>query len=98
MADLEPNQVNSLQLLLTFLDELDENKIFFRLDRCRSEAKIVRIDVPGERWEVEFFPAGEIEVEIFRSDEGVLGPEKTLLALRRLLDEHGTKTDEIGGP
>jgi len=81
-------QTNSLQKLLDFLDELERHKIYFRLERDRSEAIMVRVDVPGERWEIEFFADGEVEVEIFRSTEsGVVGGSEAQAALRRLLTD-----------
>jgi hypothetical protein len=81
-------QTNSLQKLLGFLDELERHKIFFRLERARSEAIMVRVDVPGERWEIEFFADGEVEVETFRSTEsGVVGGSEAQVALRRLLTD-----------
>ena len=79
---------NSLQNLLEFLDELERHKIYFRLERVRSEAIMVRVDVPGERWEVEFFADGEVEVEIFRTTEsGVVGGIAAEAALRRLFTD-----------
>ena len=63
--------MNPLQKLLDFLDRLDATKIAFKLDHHRSEAVMVCIDVPGERWEVEFFASGEVEIEVFRSDGSI---------------------------
>ena len=37
---------------------------------------MVRVTLPGERWEVEFFDDRQPEVEVFRSDGGIFGPEK----------------------
>jgi hypothetical protein len=56
---------NPLENLLAFLAKLDHHKIFYRLSRPRSEAIMVEIAVPGERWEVEFFGDGHLEIEIF---------------------------------
>src|SRR6185312_10278911 len=79
-------QINSLQKLLNFLDELEKQKIYFFLERNRSEAIMVRVDVPGQRWEIEFFADGEIEVEIFRSTkDGVIGGSEAQEALKHLL-------------
>jgi len=81
---------DSLQKLLVFLDELECRKIYYRLERNRSEAIMVRVDVPGERWEVEFFVGGTIEAEIFRSNEcGVVAGDAAELQLERLLNENG---------
>jgi len=83
-------QTESLQKLLAFLDELERHKIYFRLEHNRSEAIMVRVDVPGERWEVEFFANGEVELEVFRSTEsGVVGGSDAQAALKRLLADFG---------
>jgi len=79
---------NPLQLLLRFLAKLERAGIDFRLDRVRDEAIMVRIDVPGERWEVEFFADGELEIERFGTtidhNQGIVdGPEAQQL-LREL--------------
>jgi hypothetical protein len=63
--------------LLDFLRKLRQQKIAFDLRNSRDDAIMVEINVPGERWEVEFLEDGEIEVEVFRSggeirDEGIL--------------------------
>jgi hypothetical protein len=69
--------------LMRFLDDLDERKIFYRLGRVRPETLMVEIAVPGERWEVEFFEDGQVEVEVFRSSGTIQGEE----ALTRLFDQ-----------
>lgn len=75
--------MNSLQKLLDFLSNLDERKIFYKLSRVRPEAIMVEIAVPGERWEVEYFADGHVEVEVFASPGLVNGEE----ALQRLYNE-----------
>jgi hypothetical protein len=57
-----------------FLNKLEDLRVAYRLDRSR-DALMVVVDVPGERWEVEFFPDGSIEVERFRSSGGVTTEE-----------------------
>lgn len=52
--------------LLGFLDRLDAARVGYRLNRVR-DAVMVEIAAPGERWEVEFFEDGHVEVERFRS-------------------------------
>jgi len=47
---------------------LDQAKIHYNLARARDETVMVEVHVPGERWEIEFFADGDVEVEIFRSD------------------------------
>ncbi len=46
---------------------------------------MVQVTVPGERWEVEFFPDHKREVEVFRSD-GSIGDASLL---EGLFNEHG---------
>ena len=52
--------------LIKFLDILEENKIYYKLNKVR-DAIMVEIAVPGERWEVVFFQNGDIVVEKFIS-------------------------------
>ncbi|WP_309707322.1 hypothetical protein [Armatimonas sp.] len=74
--------------LLNFLDDLERTRIYYRLERNRPEAIMVRVDIPGERWEVEFFADGSIEVEVFRStDAGILSGDEARAALERLLKD-----------
>ena len=56
----------SLGKLLTFLDRLEELKLHYRLSHVRDSI-LVEIAIPGERWELEFFDNGEIEMERFVS-------------------------------
>jgi len=70
--------------LLSFLNDLRAAKISYRLGHLRDEAILVEIAVPGERWEVEFFEDGIVEVEVFKSD----GTIHDALALSQLLAEH----------
>jgi len=67
---------------LGLVERLDAANIWYRLTVVRG-ALMVEAVVPGEHWEIEFFPDGHIEVERFRSDGEILGPE----AIERLLME-----------
>lgn len=82
---------NPLQDLLDFLSQLDQAGIYFRLDRVRDEAIMVRIDIPGERWEVEYFADGEIEIErfgvMFENNESIVSRPESRQLLQHLLDE-----------
>jgi hypothetical protein len=53
--------------MLTFLRKLGDAKIAYRLRHSRDDAVMVEINVPGERWEVEFLEDGGVEIERFRS-------------------------------
>lgn len=76
---------NALGSLLAFVRQLEEAGISYRLHTVRDAVMVV-VDVPGERWEVEFFEDGEVEVERFVS-QGVDGA--TPEALGAMIAEHG---------
>lgn len=58
--------------LLNFLETLEERKIYYKLNKVR-ESIMVEIAVPGQRWEVEFFPNGEVQIEKFISNGKFFG-------------------------
>jgi len=76
--------MNALQKLLDFLSKLHEHKISYRLSNPREESIMAVIDVPGERWEVEFFADGHVEVEVFKTTVEIEGEE----ALARLFEKY----------
>jgi len=53
--------------LKAFLRRLAKAKIAYTLRDSRDDAIMVKINVPGERWEVEFLQDGDVEVERFIS-------------------------------
>ena len=75
---------SSLGKLLRFLDQLELAKLAYRLEHVRDSITVV-VAVPGERWEVEFFDVGQVEVERF-SSSGKIESEDIL---DRLVAEHG---------
>jgi hypothetical protein len=82
--------MNAFQKLLDFLLRLDSAHIHYSLAHFRDETIAVEVVVPGERWEVEFFADGRVEIEIFTS----VGPSGIALedenALERLFAVHST--------
>ena len=56
-----------MKQLLAFLNRLEENKIYYQLEKVRCDAIMVKIAVAGQRWEVEFMEDGTIEIEKFLS-------------------------------
>lgn len=62
-----------MEHFLRFLNRLEEEKIYYRLNKVREEAVMAEIAVPGERWEVEFMEDGSVQVERFVSEGGVSG-------------------------
>ena len=67
--------VACMKKLITFLERLEEKKIYYKLNKVR-DAIMVEIAIPGERWEVEFFADGNVEVEKFISNAEILGEEE----------------------
>lgn len=85
--------MSSLGKLLDFLNKLDEYGFDYSLEHNAEETLTVLVGVPGERWEVEFFSDGHVEVEVFYSgteDDQLEGEE----ALDRLFAEHEDYLEE----
>ncbi len=59
-----------------FIRNLDATRTHYTVTSVREGAVMVQVTLPGERWEVEFFDDREPEVEVFRSDGTVSGPER----------------------
>ena len=68
---------NVFSELIAFLRKLEAAKIAYDLRHSRDSAIMVKINVPGERWEVEFLEDDEIEVERFISNGEI--HDKTML-------------------
>jgi hypothetical protein len=66
--------------------ELDRRHIAYELLIARDEALMISIAVPGERWEIEFFDDGRIELERFASQGVVDAPGVLGELLARLTD------------
>ena len=57
--------------LLALVNRLQQEKIAYKLRHSRDDALMVQVNVPGQRWEIEFVDYGDevqIEVERFSSD------------------------------
>lgn len=80
---------DSLQKLLDFLCRLERSKVHFHLEHNRDESIMVLVAVPGQRWEVEFFADGAIEVEMFLGGKGILAGDESRAALEKLFEVHG---------
>ena len=76
---------SSLADLAAFLRRLEDGRIHFTLTSVREGAVMVQVAVPGQRWEVEFFPDRAVEVEVFHSD-GSVGDSSLF---EKLFTEHG---------
>ena len=69
----------SLGKLLAFLDRLESVNLWYRLIHVRDSI-MVRVSVPGEMWEVEFFEDGHVEIERYVST-GAIEDEDALATL-----------------
>lgn len=59
-----------------FIRELEETRTYYSLTSVREGAVMVEVALVNERWEIEFFDDREPQIEIYRSDGTVFGPEK----------------------
>lgn len=68
--------MNGLGKLLDFLSNLETNQVRYALAHARRDSLTVCVTLPGERWEVEFYVDGRVQIEKFQSsgtsDEGEL--------------------------
>ncbi|UJF28468.1 hypothetical protein [Planococcus sp. 107-1] len=69
-----------------FLNLLEENQIYYKLNKVRAEAIMVEVAVPGERWEIEFSDEGTIEIEKFTSDGKIYSEAELDVLLRDFSD------------
>ena len=76
----------AIRSLHEFLRELEETRTYFGLASVREGAVMVEVALPDERWEIEFFEDRDPEIEIYRSDGTIFGPEK-LEELRERISE-----------
>jgi hypothetical protein len=70
---------HGLARALAFLDQLEAAHLPYRLEHVRDSLMVIVV-VPGERWEIEFFPDDHVEVERFVST-GVIENEDRLADL-----------------
>lgn len=69
-----------------FLNLLEEDQIYYKLNKVRAEAIMVEVAVPGERWEIEFSDEGTIEIEKFTSDGKIYSEAELDVLLRDFSD------------
>ncbi|MEN6334520.1 MAG: hypothetical protein ABFE01_09680 [Phycisphaerales bacterium] len=84
---------DKLSEILNLLRRLETAGIHFELARPRDCAVMILVTVPGERWEIEYLEDGTIEIEIFRSDGDIMGPE----ALNDLFSRFADRDDHAEG-
>lgn len=64
---------------------LEEAKIYFRLDRHRSDSVMITATVVGQRIEIDVFEDGHVEYSLFQGNEDV---EDDIPALEALIRQH----------
>ena len=84
-----------LQKLLAFLDQLEHEKVWYRLAHVRDS---ITVSVPGERWEVDFFENGTVEVERFRSSGTIEGEDALKMLMRSPDGDQGAPRDSEPTP
>lgn len=68
--------MSTLVDLQRFPKQLQETDTWYTLSFRREGALMVQLAVPGQRWEVEFFPDREPEIEVFKCQGDIFGPDK----------------------
>jgi hypothetical protein len=78
--------MTALTTAAEFCRELDRRHVTYELRIVRDEALMLSVAVPGERWEIEFFEDGRIELERFIS-QGVVEAPGVLAELLAWFDD-----------
>jgi hypothetical protein len=86
---MDADPTSAFRKLLAFLDRLEQAKITYRLEHVRESIMICAV-VPGERWEIEFFVDGHVEIERFASVDDVTSEEDEL---NRLVSNYGVEQE-----
>jgi hypothetical protein len=76
--------MTALSKAAEFCRALDHSGIAYELRIVRDEALMMSVAVPGERWEIEFFDDGRIELERFVSQGVAEAPGALADLLARL--------------
>jgi hypothetical protein len=71
--------------LYKLFEELNEHHLYFTVDSYVPDSIIIKVDVPGEHWEIKYVASATVKVEMFKSTDGVLGEEK-LTELLKILE------------
>ena len=83
--------------MLALLRRLDDGKIHHTVDQVREDALMIRVAVPGQRWEIEFVDYGDqvhIEIERFVSN-GRIDDEAALAELFAQFSDEEAVTDNV---
>ena len=72
--------------LYSLLRLLDEQRLWYRIDRHRSESVMITVTIVGERLEIDVFEDGHVEFSRFRGNEDV---ESDADELDQIIRQHG---------
>lgn len=64
--------IKSNHPLYEILEELDSAKIYYQLERTRSNSVMICVTIVGARLEIEVFNDGTIETSEFKGDESLI--------------------------
>lgn len=78
---------NQLENILAFVKRLEQSKIHYDLASNQEDAITIEVTVPGERWEIDFYCNGVVDVEIFRSDGKIRDQNATDELFSRFSDD-----------
>lgn len=78
--------MDNLKDINKFLNILDDKKIYYHLNKIRTESIMIEVAVPGQRWEIEFLEDGTIDIEKFISDGSFYGKEELEVLLNEFSD------------
>lgn len=72
--------------IFEIISDLQISKISFSLEITREDAITVLVAVPGQRWEIDVFKDGEVDVEVFRSNGDIFGREQLSDMIKKFSD------------
>lgn len=78
--------MTALSKATEFRRELDRRHVVYEFRIVRDDALMMSVALPGQRWEIEFFDDGRIELERFVS-QGVAEAPSALAELLAWFDE-----------
>jgi hypothetical protein len=81
--------------LYRLLRLLDEQRLWYRIERHREDSVMIAVTAVGERLEIDVFEDGHVEFSRFRGDEGV---ESDAGPLDQIIRQHGKDSDIEGAP
>lgn len=76
--------------LYRLLSLLDEQRLYYRVDRHRDDSVMITVTVVGERLEIDVFEDEHVEFSRFRGDESV---EDDADDLDQIIRKHGLESD-----